>query len=216
MQTLIVWGGWEGHEPGRVAHWLRDCLAASGAGVTLLAGVEELPELDLLQYDVLVPVWSFGVVHPAALAAVLGAVEQGVGLAAFHGGIDWFAARDYARAIGGHFVYHPPSNPYTVVFEDTTHPITRGLGDFGVETEQYYFHVDPANHVLAVTYFGDLRMPSTWVRSHGQGRVFYCSLAHTLADLQAEPVTRLLLNGIRWAARPTAAPPVPAPNPRDT
>ena len=68
--------------------------------------------MDLAQYDVIVPIWSFGIQHPAALQAVLAAVAQGVGLATFHGGIDWFADRDYARMIGGHFVFHPPSNRY--------------------------------------------------------------------------------------------------------
>ncbi len=127
--------------------------------------------MDLAQYDVIVPVWSFGIQHRAALQAVLAAVAQGVGLATFHGGIDWFADRDYARMIGGHFVFHPPSNQYTVVIDDPSHPITLDLADFCVATEQYYFHVDPGNHVLTSTPFGDLRMPNTWVRTYGTGRV---------------------------------------------
>lgn len=202
--ALIVWGGWEGHDPGAVARWLEGRLAAAGYTVRTLHGVDALPTAELLRYDVLVPIWSFGIEHPAALSAVLAAVEAGVGLATFHGGINWFAMRDYARLVGGHFLYHPPPNPYTVVVEDRTHPVTQGLADFAVETEQYYFHLDPANYVLTSTWFGDLRMPNTWVRTHGRGRVFYCSLAHTLADLQQEPVTQLLLNGIRWATRQEA------------
>jgi type 1 glutamine amidotransferase len=204
--ALIIWGGWEGHDPAHVAAWLENCLTVAGYTVATVQGVDDLPARDLRQYDVLLPVWSFGIQHPEALAAVLGAVEAGVGLATFHGGIDWFAMRDYARLIGGHFVFHPPANPYTVVVEDRTHAITQGMADFAVETEQYYFHLDPANHVLTSTYFGDLRMPNTWVRTYGRGRIFYCSLAHTLADLQQEPVTQLLLNGIRWATRKEQAP----------
>jgi uncharacterized protein len=200
QSVLIVWGGWEGHEPARVADMLAGHLRRRGWEVTAVAGVEELPAIDLVQYSVIVPIWSFGIQHPAPMQAVLSAVAQGVGLATFHGGIDWFADRDYARMIGGHFVFHPPSNQYTVMIDDPGHPITQGLPNFSVATEQYYFHVDPGNRVLTSTLFGDLHMPNTWVRTHGKGRVFYCSLAHTLEVLEQEPVLTLLLNGIRWAA----------------
>jgi type 1 glutamine amidotransferase len=199
--ALIVWGGWEGHEPERVAGMLAEHLREGGFAVTSVAGVDDMLTLDLARFDVIVPVWSFGIQHPAALAAVLAAVEQGVGLAAFHGGIDWFADRDYARMVGGHFVFHPPSHRYEVVIEDRTHPIMQGMVGFTVETEQYYFHLDPGNHVLTSTPFGDLRMPNTWVRTYGLGRVFYCSLAHTIDVLEQPPVLAVLLNGIRWATR---------------
>lgn len=199
--VLIVWGGWEGHEPARVADLLAGHLRRRSWEVAAVAGVEELPAMDLVQYSVIVPIWSFGIQHPAAMQAVLSAIEQGVGLATFHGGIDWFADRDYASMIGGHFVFHPPSNQYTVTIEDPGHPIMQGLANFSVATEQYYFHVDPGNHTLTSTLFGDLCMPNTWVRTHGRGRVFYCSLAHTIEVLEQAPVLTLLLNGIRWAAQ---------------
>jgi type 1 glutamine amidotransferase len=199
--VLIVWGGWEGHAPQQVAEMLSARLEAGGHRVVLAAGVEALDGMELGAFDVIVPVWSFGIQAPAALQAVLAAVAGGVGLAAFHGGIDWFADREYARLIGGHFVFHPPSNRYRVVVEDRGHAAAQGIDDFVVETEQYYFHLDPGNHVLTSTDFDGLRMPNTWVRTYGQGRVFYCSLAHTLDVLQQEPVLRLLLQGIRWAAR---------------
>jgi uncharacterized protein len=199
--ALVVWGGWEGHDPARVAAMLEGHLRNRACTATLVAGVDALPGIDLAHYDVIVPIWSFGIQHAAAMQAVLAAVEQGVGLATFHGGIDWFADRDYARMIGGHFIFHPPSHRYRVVVEDHAHPITQGMADFEVDTEQYYFHVDPGNHVLTSTSFGDLRMPNSWVRTYGRGRVFYCSLAHSIDVLEQDAVLSLLLNGIRWATR---------------
>jgi hypothetical protein len=44
-------------------------------------------------------------------------------------------------------------------------------------------------------------MPNTWIRTHGHGRVFYCSLAHTIEVLEEAPVRKLLLQGMQWAAR---------------
>jgi type 1 glutamine amidotransferase len=199
--ALIIWGGWEGHDPERVASFVALHLSGLGCKVEVLAGVEGLVGRDLEQYDLIVPVWSLGIQHPAAQQAVLAAVEQGVGLAAFHGGIDWFADREYARMIGGHFIFHPPSSQYWITVEDTTHPIVQGIDSFEVDTEQYYFHLDPANHIITSTRFGEVYMPNTWIRTHGHGRVFYCSLAHTIEVLEEAPVRKLLLQGMQWAAR---------------
>ena len=102
--------------------------------------------------------------------------------------------------IGGHFIHHPPSHRYAVQITDPTHPITAGMSDFVVDTEQYYFHVDPGNAVLTTTRFATMVMPNTWVRSYGQGRVFYSSFAHTLDVIEQHEVLDLLLRGMRWAA----------------
>jgi type 1 glutamine amidotransferase len=198
---LVVWGGWEGHDPALVANLVAGQLLERGWLVEVLQGVDSLPDVDLGRYDLIVPIWSLGIQHAAAQQAVLAAVEQGVGLATFHGGIDWFADRLYAQMIGAHFIYHPPSSRYRVTVEDANHPVTLGLESFEVDTEQYYFHLDPSNHVLTSTYFDELRMPNTWVRTYGRGRVFYCSLAHTIEVLEEPPVRRLLLQGMQWAAR---------------
>jgi type 1 glutamine amidotransferase len=37
---------------------------------------------------------------------------------------------------------------------DRPDPITRGIADFDMLSEQYYMHVDPSNEVLATTTFG--------------------------------------------------------------
>ena len=103
--------------------------------------------------------------------------------------------------VGGHFVYHRPINNYTVEIPRIDHPITAGLTTFELEDEQYYLHVDPGNHVLTTTRFGTTTMPNTWVRTYGAGRVFYCSLAHTVDLLQRLEVTDLLVRGMRWASR---------------
>jgi uncharacterized protein len=200
--ALVVWGGWEGHQPQAVAERIESHLRRLNYQVQLVAGVDNLTDLDLASYDLIVPIWSWGITHPAAMRALLTAVEQGTGLATFHGGIDWFVDWEYARLIGGHFLYHPPSHRYAVAIADTHHAITHDLADFVVDTEQYYFHVDPGNQVLTTTRFDGLVMPNTWVRSFAAGRVFYCSLAHTLDVIEQPPVLQLLLRGMSWATRP--------------
>jgi type 1 glutamine amidotransferase len=61
---------------------------------------------------------------------------------------------------------------YRVEIVDRDYPITRGIGDFTILSEQYYMHVDPANRVLATTTFetrsapwiNGTRMPVAWTR----------------------------------------------------
>ena len=117
-----------------------------------------------------------------------------------------------AVASGGQWVAHPGGDDveYAVRFVDREHVITRGLDDFPVRSEQYYMHVDPANHVLAVTRFpvadgphvpnGDVDMPLVWTRRHGRGRVFYCSLGHRRSVLEQEPALELCTRGLVWAS----------------
>jgi type 1 glutamine amidotransferase len=134
------------------------------------------------------------------------AVASGVGLAAWHGACAAFNDNlTYKWILGGQMVAHPgdviPSYPVRIV--DSTHEITCGLRDFEMrDTEQYYLHVDPANHVLATTTFGtDCSMPVAWTRKWYQGKVFYCSLGHALRDLEIPEALTIIRAGIRWAAR---------------
>jgi uncharacterized protein len=114
---------------------------------------------------------------------------------------------------GGQWVAHPGNDgvAYTVHIADPHHPITEGMKDIAVRSEQYYMHVDPAVKVLATTRFpvadgphvpnGPVEMPAAWTKLYGKGRVFYCSLGHQ-ADVVAMPQTReLMRRGFLWAAR---------------
>ena len=82
----------------------------------------------------------------------------------------------------------------------TPSPITAGLSDFEVTSEQYLMHVDPGNTVLATTLFGDTVMPVTWTKRYGKGRVFYCSLGHQAATVRMPPVLTMVTRGLVWAA----------------
>jgi len=104
---------------------------------------------------------------------------------------------------------------YTVEIRDRNHPITKGLNDFPVASEQYYMHVDPAVKVLADTVFpvpgvdgphvpnGQVNMPVLWTKLFGKGKVFYNALGHTSKVIAGEPNLTIMRRGFRWAARQT-------------
>ncbi len=215
-KALIVWGGWEGHEPERVAMIFAAGLRRSSVEVTVSDTLDTLRDGALLRaLDVIVPIWTMGTIREEQLTPLVEAVESGVGLAGCHGGMcDAFRdAPAYQFMTGGQWVAHPGNDgvPYTVHISDPDHFITAGARDFAVTSEQYYLHTDPANRVLATTRFptadgphvpnGPVDMPVVWTKYYGQGRVFYCSLGHH-ADVVAQPeVWHLCLRGTLWAAQ---------------
>ena len=71
-----------------------------------------------------------------------------------------------------------------------------------MESEQYYMHVDPSNHVLATTTFeyNGCTMPVAWKRTWGKGRVFYSSLGHVAKDFDVPEALTIITRGMLWAA----------------
>jgi type 1 glutamine amidotransferase len=213
--ALIVWGGWEGHHPKEIAAVFERLLYAEGFGVSVSDSLDTfMHETATSGVDLIVPVWTMGKISSEQVKPLIEAVEAGVGLAGCHGGMcDSFRdSADYQFMTGGQWVAHPGNDgvEYTVRITDHDHPITSGLPDYAVRSEQYYMHTDPSNHVLAVTRFptadgphvpnGAFDMPVAWTRLHGKGRVFYHSVGHTPEALQQGETLEMCRRGMLWAA----------------
>jgi type 1 glutamine amidotransferase len=117
---------------------------------------------------------------------------------------------NYQWLVGGQWVAHPDDiTEYWVNIVDHEDPITRGIDDFQIRSEQYYLHVDPSNQVLATTTFhtrsapwvNGCVMPVVWKRRWGQGRVFYSSLGHVASDFDVPEVLEIQKRGMLWASR---------------
>ena len=217
-KALIVWGGWDGHQPKEVGELFRRTLAGDGFDVTLSDSLESFnDESALRQLDLIVPVWTAGQLSQDQQKSLCTAVrEAGVGIAGCHGGMcDAFRnACEYQFMTGGQWVAHPGNDGvrYTVRMLVQDHPVTQGIKDFDVSSEQYYMHVDPGIKVLADTKFpspgadgphvpnGEVRMPVLWTKMYGKGRVFYSSLGHQVDIVEAEPHLTIMRRGFKWAA----------------
>jgi type 1 glutamine amidotransferase len=215
QKALIVFGGWDGHHPAKVAEIFRDILVAERFAVEMSDTLGVFAdESKLRQLDLIVPVWTMGKISPAQSCGVLSAVESGVGIAGCHGGMcDAFReCPDWQFMTGGQWVAHPGDCgvEYNVHFTGIYSPITENIADFRVKTEQYYMLVDPAVKVLATTRFptadgphvanGPVDMPVVWTKFFRHGRVFYNSLGHD-SDVVSHPtVLELMRRGFLWAA----------------
>jgi len=212
MKALVVYGGWDGHQPKEVAAIYSEFLERT---VTVSDTLDAYATEDLTTYRLIVPIWTMGTITPEQLNPLLAAVKGGVGIAGCHGGMcDSFRMEtEYQFMTGGQWVSHPGDSGvnYTVDIRVPDHFITSGSPNmFTVVSEQYYMHVDPAVHVLATTRFpvadgphlrnGVVDMPVVWTKWYGNGRVSYNGLGHDTTVVSQPEVLRLLERGCLWAA----------------
>ena len=213
-KALLVWGGWSGHEPQQTSGIAADLLREAGFETVVRDSLEALTDAPLMEsLNLVVPCWTMGQIAREQEKGLLAAVASGVGLAGWHGGMgDAFRQNtSYQFMTGGQWVAHPGGIvDYTVNIVNHEDPVTEGLKDFKMKSEQYYMHVDPGNQVLAMTTFSGEHgtpwikgtvMPVVWKRMWGQGRVFYTSLGHVARDFEVPEVREILRRGMLWAAR---------------
>ncbi len=210
-RALLVRGGWEGHDPvattDRYAAFLSGSDYEVSTSDTLDAYLEDLSGVDLV-----VQCWTMGTIGSEQLAGLLAAVRAGTGFAGWHGGVvDAFRDQPgYHLLTGGQFIHHHTEFVHYVVHPVGGHRIVADLEPFEVHSEQYYVHADPGNEVLASTEYlpdpdrpeiGTPTMPVTWIRRHGEGRVFVTTIGHRMADLELPPVHEMITRGLLWATR---------------
>lgn len=213
--ALIIQGGYEPHRPKEVAEILAALLRQENFEVEISDTLDVLLDRGKIAgMDLIVPVWTVGTITPEQLRSLLDAISGGTGLAGMHGGIvDAFRGEiEYQLMVGGQFVAHPGGAgvTYPVCICNWDNPITAGIRDFVVTSEQYYMLVDPANEVLATTSFKKVHppevwrevvMPVVWTKKYGKGRVFVNALGHSLDVVTKPEVLTMMQRGMVWAAR---------------
>ncbi len=213
-KAIMVWGGWEGHEPKQCVDVFAPILAEEGFAVTISDTLDTYKDRDLMaEQDLVVPAWTMGQIEGEQEQGLLAAVDSGVGVAGWHGCMaDSFRNNTtYQFMVGGQFVAHPDGIiDYTVNIAAPDDPIVAGLDDFQMHSEQYYMHTDPGNEVLATTtlegrqsapWVNGTVMPVVWKRAWGAGRVFYSSLGHVARDFDVPEAREIQRRGMLWASR---------------
>lgn len=208
-RALLLYGGWEGHRPEEFADFATSHIL-HGFHVVRTQDLGMLRDDVLSEFDLLVPIWTFGELADSQERALMTAVANGLGVLAWHGAASAFlGSRPHKFMLGGQFVAHPGEADvtYTVRFLGND-ALVAGLQDVTVTSEQYYLLVDPAVKVLASTqvqggpleWTAGVEMPVAWTRRWGKGRVFYCSLGHSLDVLQHSSIYTLLRRSADWAS----------------
>lgn len=212
-RALIVWGGWEGHQPEGCAHLFAQELRRAHFDVRIEQTLEVFSHAnELLGLDLIVPIWTLAELSDSQQTGLVNAVRAGTGLGGFHGMCAFSQKPGYLFLTGGVFLCHPGDHvDYSIDIQKHSDPIVLGLKSFSLTSEQYYLLVDPANEVLATTTFSGQKggidwiagvvMPAVWKRRYGQGRVFYASFGHGLSDFDVFEAREIVRRGLLWAAR---------------
>lgn len=212
-KVLMTWGGWNGHTPEQSTSLIGNGLKEKGYEVEIHDTLSVFNDGEKLKtYDLIVPCWTMSQIEGEQSQNLRNAILDGVGLAGWHGGMcDSFRNdTEYQFMTGGQWVVHPGNIiDYQVNISNVKDPITEGLSDFMMKSEQYYMHTDPGNEVLATTTFsnehcdwiGGTVMPVVWKRPYGKGKVFYSSLGHVVSDFEVHEAKEIMLRGCEWAAK---------------
>ena len=212
-KALFVWGGWPGHQPKETQDIFIPLMAKEGYAVTQSDTLDAyLDAEEMATYDLIVQTVTMGTLTGEQEKGLANAVANGAGFGGWHGGqADSFRNNTgYQFLVGGQWVAHPGGIiDYTVNITNHDDPITTGLSDFKMHSEQYYMHVDPSNEVLATTTFNGEHnawiegcvMPVVWKRSWGKGKVYHCTLGHSASDFDVPEAKELVRRGLIWATR---------------
>ena len=212
-KALVVWGGWEGHEPKQCVDIFIPFLENEGFDVRVENTLDVYLEAEYLNsLCLVVQCWTMGDITREQADGLMAAVSGGVGMAGWHGGMcdSFHDSTGYQFMTGGQWVAHPGGViDYEVNITKPDDPIMAGLSDFHMHSEQYYLHVDPGSEVLATTTFSGEHspwiegtvMPAVWKRRFGAGRIFYSSLGHVAADFDAPEPRTIIERGLLWASR---------------
>ena len=136
-------------------------------------------------------------------------VRAGGGLVGIHSATD----NRFGAVFGGFFCGHPWSELVGVKVDDPIHPLCKAFANKGfmVHDEIYQFARIYTRQKLRVLLSLDMTKTKdkgkrkdkdnavAWIKTHGKGRVFYCSLGHNAHIFRDPKLLRFYLDGIQFA-----------------
>jgi type 1 glutamine amidotransferase len=227
-KALVVRGGWEGHRPVQATELFLPFLEKSGFTVRVEESTDVYADAaEMASTDLVVQCISMSEISAEQVAGLSAAVGAGTGFTGWHGGIaDSFrASSDYLQLVGGQFACHPGKEPcerrgeaednflpHTIDITELgrEHPVTEGLDDFELCTEQYWVLHDDLIDVLATTthparpwqpWQRPVTSPAIWTRQWGAGRIVVTTPGHSLDVLENPNVRTVIERGMLWATR---------------
>ncbi|WP_329239494.1 ThuA domain-containing protein [Streptomyces canus] len=227
-KALVVRGGWEGHQPVKATELFLPFLESGGYDVRIEESTDVYADsAEMAATDLVVQCVTMSEITAEQVSGLSTAVMAGTGFTGWHGGIaDSFrASSDYLHLVGGQFATHPGKEPcerrggeednflpYTVTITELgrEHPVTAGIEDFELHTEQYWVLHDDLIDVLATTthpaqpwqpWHRPVTSPAVWARQWGAGRVVVTTPGHNLDVLENPNVRTVIERGMLWATR---------------
>ncbi|TCB50921.1 hypothetical protein E0J20_24525, partial [Rhizobium leguminosarum bv. viciae] len=144
-KALVVWGGWQGHEPEQCADIVADLLREDDFAVEVTGDLGVFGSPTLAKTDLLVPIITGETLEKPHAAALVEAVRGGLGLAGHHGALatSFKESAPFRYVSGVTWVAHPGNIiDFRVAVTRQDDPVMEGIPDFDYRSEQYYLHYD--------------------------------------------------------------------------
>ena len=191
------------HQPSKRFAVFQPALAERGIALTYTEDVSKLELENLKRFDALVLYANIDRIDPQHADALLRYVEEGGGFVPLHCATFCFRnSREMVALMGAQFQRHG-TGVFRTQIAERDHPVMNGFNGFESwdETYVHHMHNEKDRTVLAYRVDSEGREPWTWVRTQGNGRVFYTAWGHDLRTWRNPGFHNLVERGIRWAAK---------------
>lgn len=194
------------HRPESRFQELAPALEQHGLELHYTDRMEDINPETLSEYDGLMLYANIDRISDAQAKAVLDYVASGKGFIPLHcATFCWRNNPEIVALMGAQFQRHG-GRVFTTQIAAPDHPVMRGYGSFTSWDETYIHHLHNETNRTVLEYRvegnqaeGKDREPWTWVRTHGDGRVFYTAWGHDHRTFSNPGFHNLVERGIRWA-----------------
>jgi putative membrane-bound dehydrogenase-like protein len=208
--SVLMLGDTGSHKPSEFYRHLKGPLGEQGIELVYTQKLSDFNEDNLSKYDGLLIFANMEQITPEAESALLTYVNDGGGLIPVHCASFCFLNSDkYIELVGGQFRSHGFTRFETKIVAND-HEIMRGLKPVRSMDESYrHSKLNPDKIVLETrsNESGPVSDPDgepyTWVRTSGEGRVFYTAWGHDHRTWSNDDFQKLLARGVLWACGQT-------------
>ncbi|OYP37073.1 PVC-type heme-binding CxxCH protein [Rhodopirellula sp. MGV] len=190
------------HQPARRFYELAPAFESRGIHLEYTEDVSKLTEDNLKQYDALVLYANIDNIDRKYADGLMAYVKHGGGFVPLHCASFCFRNQaDLVALMGAQFQSHQ-TGVFRTEPADVEHPIMKGYGGFESwdETYVHHLHNEKNRTVLEYRKTDSGQEPWTWVRTEGDGRVFYTAWGHDGRTWSDPGFQNLVERGLRWAA----------------
>lgn len=204
--SLLFMGDNGHHQPARRFQELEPTLKERGIRLTYTDRMSDLNDRTLADFDGLVLYANIDRIEDAEAKALLDFISEGKGFIPLHcATFCWRNNPEMVALMGAQFQRHG-GQVFSTQNAVPDHPIMKGYGGFTSWDETYIHHMHNESNRTVLEYRvegeqadGKDREPWTWVRTHGDGRIFYTAWGHDQRTFTQPGFHNLVERGIRWA-----------------
>lgn len=200
IEVLFLGHDSEHHNSEAYMPILASALAPEGINFTYTSDPDDLNDQNLAKFDALMLYANHDEITSSQEEALMDFVAEGNGFLPIHSASYCFRnSDDFVNLVGAQFKEHGYGT-FTTEFTNTDHPVVEGLEPFETWDETYVHHMHNEDRTVLMERVEDgHREPWTWVRTHGDGKVFYTAYGHDERTWNQPGFHKLVKNGIVWS-----------------